>query len=79
MLPKLIRRLAVGASVLAAPAVFAMSGAGQASADPDLCVSGPYGYASACVEVPGIQVWYDDGPRGPKWHGDRGWHKGHWK
>ncbi|CAJ1496818.1 hypothetical protein [[Mycobacterium] burgundiense] len=28
-------------------------------------MSGPYGYASACVDVPGVNVWYDGPRKGP--------------
>ncbi|MUL84227.1 MULTISPECIES: hypothetical protein [unclassified Mycolicibacterium] len=55
----------------AASVVFAVAvaGAGQASADPGgICVSGPWGFTSACVNGPGWVDW------GPNWHG--GWHNG---
>jgi hypothetical protein len=71
MWPNLIRGAVLSVGVLASPLMFAVAGAGQASADPGLCVSGPLGYASACVDVPGVNVWYD----GPRWH-DNGWHNG---
>ncbi|MDH6198324.1 hypothetical protein M2272_004983 [Mycobacterium frederiksbergense] len=65
------------AAVLGAVSVsvaFAVVGAGQASADGDggICVSGPWGYASACVNGPG---WGDWGPHwGDGWDG--GWGHG---
>lgn len=65
MRPNLIRRVSMGLIVAVAPAVFAVMGSSPASAGPDVCVTGPYGYASACVEVPGVA-----------WHGPKGWHKG---
>ena len=34
---------AVGLGAVAVPVVFAVAGAGQASADPGICVSGPWG------------------------------------
>jgi hypothetical protein len=61
--------LAVGAAIL--PVGVALAGAAPASAGPDVCVSGPYGFAYACVDTPGWVGWYDDGPHG------RG--NGHWK
>ena len=39
------------------PVVFAVAGAGQASAAPGVCVSGPWGYASACINGPGWVDW----------------------
>ena len=64
---------AVGLGAVAVPAVFAVAGAGQASAGPGICVSGPFGYAFACVDTPGWG-WY-----GPGWDGgwDNGWHGDH--
>ncbi len=59
----MIRRSAIGVIAAAVPLGFATAVAAPASAGPNLCVSGPYGYASACVDVPGVNVWYD-GPRG---------------
>ena len=71
MRPNLIRRTALGIGILAAPIVFAVAGAGQAAADPNVCASGPFGYVSACLNVP-VPWWYN-GP--PNWH-DNGWHNG---
>ncbi|MDV3129880.1 hypothetical protein M1247_33585 [Mycobacterium sp. 21AC1] len=64
---KLKRAAVVGLGTLAVPVGIAVAGAAPASAGPELCVSGPYGYAQACVEGPGwVRPWYDDGPR---WRG----------
>ncbi|MDH6244366.1 hypothetical protein [Mycobacterium sp. OTB74] len=68
---EILRKAAVGLGALAVPAAFTVAGAGQASADhgPGACVTGPFGYASACVNGPG---WW-----GPHWDGWRpGWHGG---
>lgn len=72
----LIQQMAAGrstASALHRAVVFAVAGAGQASAGPGVCVSGPFGYAFACVDTPGWG-WY-----GPGWDGgwDNGWHGDH--
>ncbi|BBZ31843.1 hypothetical protein MCNF_04480 [Mycolicibacterium confluentis] len=72
---KLIRRATGTAMIAAGPLCFALAGPAPASANPDLCVTGPYGYASACIEVPGVQIVYDDGPRGK---GKGHWKHGHW-
>ena len=61
-------KLAAGLGVVAVPISVALAGAGAASADPGLCVSGPYGFAHACVDTPG---WYNGWYDGPRWHG--GW------
>ncbi|NKZ12029.1 hypothetical protein HGA11_13675 [Mycolicibacterium septicum DSM 44393] len=61
-------KLAAGLVVVAVPIGVALAGAGSASADPGLCVSGPYGFAHACVDTPG---WYNGWYDGPRWHG--GW------
>lgn len=75
---KLMRALVVGAGAVAVPMSVAVIGAAPASAGPDLCVSGPYGYAYACVEGPGwVRPWVDPGP-GWRGHGP-GPGKGHWK
>jgi hypothetical protein len=70
----ILGKTAVGLGAVAVPVVFAVTGAGQASADPGFCVSGPFGYASACLNTPGWIGWY-----GPHWDGgwDNGWH-GEW-
>jgi hypothetical protein len=73
--PKILRYAAVGLGAVAVPVVIGVVGAAPSSADPGLCVSGPYGYAQACVDLPG---WYG----GPYWGGgwdngwDSGWHHG---
>ena len=46
----ILGKTAVGLGAVAVPVVFAVAGAGQASADPGVCVSGPWGYASACIK-----------------------------
>ena len=43
---------AAGLGAVAVPVLFAVAAAGQASADPGICVSGPWGYASACINGP---------------------------
>ncbi|MEW2482627.1 hypothetical protein AB0876_23850 [Mycobacterium sp. NPDC049093] len=60
--------IAAGLGAVAVP-IGTVAGAGSASADPGLCVNGPYGYAQACVDVPG---WYNGWYDGPRWRG--GWH-----
>lgn len=61
---------AVTLGSLIVPVGIAVAGAAPASAGPDICVGGPYGYAYACVDTPGWpRPWHDNG-----WHG-----KGHWK
>ncbi len=69
---KLMRAAAVGLGALAVPVGVAVAGAAPASAGPNICATGPYGYVQACVEGPGWG-WYDNGPR---WHG-RGHGHGH--
>ena len=65
----ILGKTAVGLGVVAVPMVLAVAGAGQASADPGgICVSGPRGYASACIKGPG---WIDWGP-----HWNSGWDNG---
>ena len=68
----ILGKTAVGLGAVAMPVVFAVAGAGQASADPGICVSGPWGYASACINGPGWVDW------GPHWNGgwDNGWGNG---
>ena len=64
----LIQQMAAGrstASALHRAVVFAVAGAGHASADPSIYVGGPWGYASACINGPGWVDW------GPHWNG--GW------
>ena len=69
---KMLGKTAVGLVAVAVPVVFALAGAGQASADPGFCVTGPFGYASACLNAPGWVNW------APGWGGDwgHGWHGG---
>ena len=45
----ILGKTAAGLGAVAVPVLFAVAGAGQASADPGVCVSGPWGYASACI------------------------------
>jgi hypothetical protein len=68
----ILGKTAAGLGAVAVPMVFAVAGAGQASADPGVCVSGPWGYASACLNGPGWVDW------GPHWDGgwDNGWRHG---
>ena len=54
---KMLGKTAVGLGAVAVPVVFALAGAGQASADPGFCVTGPFGYASACLNAPGWVNW----------------------
>jgi hypothetical protein len=87
--PNVFRKTALGLAVASVPAVFAVAGASQASADPGVCVSGPWGYVNTCVDVPrvhvpGVQVYYDGdrGPRDPQWGHNgpgRGHGHGHWR
>ena len=67
-----LTKAVVGLGAAALPVVFVVAGAGQAAADPGVCVSGPWGYASACVNGPGWVDW------GPHWDGGRenGWGHG---
>ncbi len=67
----ILGKAAAGLGAVAVPVVFAVAGAGQASADPGWCVSGPFGYASACLNVPGWVGW--DGGWHNGWHGDGDW------
>lgn len=65
---QLTRKTLAGVGALVVPLGIAVVAAAPASANPDLCVGGPYGVAYACVDTPGWVDWYD-GPRG----------RGHWK
>lgn len=70
---KLMKTAVVGLGALAVPVGVAVAGAAPASAGPEVCASGPYGYVNACVEGPGwVRPWYgDDGWRGHgHGHGD---------
>ena len=68
----ILGKTAVGLGAVAVPVVFAVAGAGQASAGPRICVSGPFGYAFACVDTPGWGWGWDGG-----W--DNGSHGGEWE
>lgn len=70
---KLAKRAVVGVVAAAMPLGLGFAAAAPAAARPEVCLSGPYGYASACVEAPGWVDWRD-GPRG---HGHGHWKK-HW-
>ncbi|MDH6198461.1 hypothetical protein M2272_005120 [Mycobacterium frederiksbergense] len=73
MRSKLMRAAVVGLGALAVPVGVAVAAAAPASAGPQICATGPYGYAQACVEGPGWGRWYDNG-----WHGrGHGWGHGH--
>ncbi|HZN80968.1 MAG TPA: hypothetical protein VFC01_14980 [Mycobacterium sp.] len=65
----ILGKMAAGLGAVAVPVVFAVAGAGQASADPGVCVTGPWGFASACINGPGWVDW------SPQWNGgwDDGW------
>jgi hypothetical protein len=67
----LLRKATLAMSVAALPFGMAVVIAAPASAGPDVCVGGPFGYAYACVDTPDWVGWYDDDHRG------RG--HGHWK
>ncbi|MEV0672576.1 hypothetical protein [Mycobacterium sp. NPDC050441] len=72
MRSKLKKVAAIGLGTLAVPVGVAVAAAAPASAGPDICATGPYGYVQACVEGPGwVRPWYGDG-----WHG-RGHGHGH--
>jgi hypothetical protein len=62
---EILGKTATGLGVVAVPVVLAVAGAGQASADPGICFSGPWGNASACINGPGWVDWT------PHWNG--GW------
>lgn len=67
---KLLRTAVIGLGAMAVPLGVAVVGAAPASAGPDVCVGGPFGYAYACVDAPGwVDPWYDDGPRWRHGHG----------
>lgn len=70
---KNLGRIAVALGVVAVP--MGIASAAPASADPGWCVSGPFGYAHACVDGPGwYGGWYNDWYDGPGWGG--GWRPG---
>jgi hypothetical protein len=65
------RRLTMTAAafgVIAAPSAIAVISAAPASADPGACVQGPWGVASACVDVPWVDHWVDVDVDRPRWH-----------
>ena len=71
---KILVNVAVTLGAVAVPVTIAVIGAAPSSADGGLCVSGPFGYAQACINLPG---WYAPGLYyGPYWNGG-GWHPGH--
>jgi hypothetical protein len=49
-LSEILGKTAAALSAVAVSMVFAVAGAVPAAADPGICVSGPWGYASACVK-----------------------------
>jgi len=67
---KILVTAAAGLFALFASLGIAAAVAMPASADPDTCVSGPFGYVDACVQAPGWIPWYG----GPWWHD--GWGNG---
>jgi hypothetical protein len=79
----ILARTAAGVGAAALPAVLAVAGAGQAAADPSVCVSGPFGYASACVDGPEWVDWQPRGNWGPPGQIKNAWcpwnPPGHWK
>ena len=71
MIPTIIlATAAAGIFAVVAPLGIAVGSAAPESADPDVCVSGPFGYVDACVQAPGWVGWYD-----PPWWRD-GWGHG---
>ena len=69
----ILQKAAVGLGALAVPVMFGLAGAGQASADddgPGGCITGPFGYASACLNWPGVGWWV---PHWDGWHGGGDW------
>lgn len=64
MFRSILSKTATAGIAVALPIGAALVGAAPASAGPDVCVSGPYGFAYACVDTPGWVNWHDDGPRG---------------
>ena len=70
----ILGKTAAALGAVAVPMVLAVAGAGHASADPGICVNGPFGVASACVNGPGWIDWWR-----PHWNGgwDDGW--GQWQ
>jgi len=64
---KILGKAAAGLFAVVAPLGVAVGGATSAWADPGVCISGPFGYAQACVQGPGWYGWHDG------WYG---WHDG---
>ena len=63
-------QIAASLSALTVASGIAAAGAAPASADPEVCVDGPFGYAYACVRGPGWVDWPG------YWEDDQGWHRG---
>ncbi|MGY4653968.1 hypothetical protein [Mycobacterium sp. URHB0021] len=74
----ILGKTAVAVGAVAVPVVFAVAGAGHASANPGWCISGPFGYASACLDVPVWGGWnqWDGGWRNGWYGGDDDWEGG---
>ncbi len=75
---KLLKKAAIGLIAAGLPVGAAFTLAAPASAGPDVCAAGPWGYAYACIDTPGwVDYWYD-GPKGPppwaRGHGPHGPH-----
>ena len=67
MSSKMLRSAAAALGGLAVPVAVGVVGAGPASADNnDWCISGQFGYAQACLNLPG---WH-----APDWDFGQGWH-----
>lgn len=64
----ILGKTAAGLGAVAVPVMFAVAGAGPAPADPGICVTGPWGFTSACINGPGWVDW------GPHWGGE--WNDG---
>lgn len=69
-----MKKILIPLAALILSAIFALAGTPAASADDGngICVSGPWGWASACVQGPG---WVDWNPGWVDWNG--GWGGGH--
>lgn len=65
---KILGKVAAGLVALVVPLGIAIGGGPPASADPGACVSGPFGYAYACVQTPGWIGWPGYWDYGPRWH-----------
>jgi hypothetical protein len=79
----ILGKTAAALGAVALPVVFAVTGTGQAAADPGLCVTGPWGNASACVDRPGWVDWNPDVNWGSPGQIKNAWcpwnPPGHWK